>query len=227
MVEALWKWVWLGGGGSEGGAAVILACLRPSSWTQGSFAEHQPQQQQQRQRDVCLQGLLPLTPPPPRPRVPPCLPPVCTTPHTPHLHPHPPLPVTHTHTHTNRYKDAVKECGVALEASPASVKALRSRAKALEKQGLFKQALADIQVCGCCGGWVLLVGLGPSEVLRTVTCVCVWVGGWVGWGGGYWGRGGTCPLCAAQCCSCTSPHSRLRTHSTHAPNPLPCCCCCC
>lgn len=45
----------------------------------------------------------------------------------------------------NRYKDAVKECGSALEAVPNSAKALRSRAKALEKQGLYKQALADIQ----------------------------------------------------------------------------------
>jgi hypothetical protein len=46
----------------------------------------------------------------------------------------------------HRYKDAVKECGSALEAVPNSAKALRSRAKALEKQGLYKQALADIQV---------------------------------------------------------------------------------
>jgi len=40
----------------------------------------------------------------------------------------------------------VKECSSALEAAPNSSKALRSRAKALEKQGLYKQALADIQV---------------------------------------------------------------------------------
>jgi hypothetical protein len=45
-----------------------------------------------------------------------------------------------------RFKDAVKECSAALEATPSSSKALRSRAKALEKQGLYKQALADIQV---------------------------------------------------------------------------------
>ncbi|KAF8067116.1 CLMP1 [Scenedesmus sp. PABB004] len=44
-----------------------------------------------------------------------------------------------------KLKDAVKECGSALEVSPGSIKALRHRAKALERQGLFKQALTDIQ----------------------------------------------------------------------------------
>lgn len=47
-----------------------------------------------------------------------------------------------------RYKDAVKECGNALDVNPSSAKALRHRARALEKQGLYKQALTDIQV-----GW--------------------------------------------------------------------------
>jgi hypothetical protein len=45
-----------------------------------------------------------------------------------------------------RLKEAVKECGTALEVSPGSIKALRHRAKALEKQGMFKAALGDIQV---------------------------------------------------------------------------------
>lgn len=45
-----------------------------------------------------------------------------------------------------RLKEAVKECGTALEVAPNSIKALRHRAKALEKQGLYKQALTDIQV---------------------------------------------------------------------------------
>jgi hypothetical protein len=55
-----------------------------------------------------------------------------------------------------RLKEAVKECGSALEVSPGSIKALRHRAKALEKQGMFKAALGDIQVGlvwgggGCC-----------------------------------------------------------------------------
>lgn len=46
-----------------------------------------------------------------------------------------------------RLKEAVKECGSALEVSPGSIKALRHRAKALEKQGMYKAALTDIQVC--------------------------------------------------------------------------------
>lgn len=41
--------------------------------------------------------------------------------------------------------------------SPGSIKALRHRAKALEKQGMFKAALGDIQVClkmsGLLGQW--------------------------------------------------------------------------
>lgn len=45
----------------------------------------------------------------------------------------------------NKLKEAVKECGTALELAPNSIKALRHRAKALEKQGLYKQALTDIQ----------------------------------------------------------------------------------
>ncbi|WIA12548.1 hypothetical protein OEZ85_006209 [Tetradesmus obliquus] len=45
----------------------------------------------------------------------------------------------------NKLKEAVKECGGALEVSPGSIKALRHRAKALEKQGMFKAALGDIQ----------------------------------------------------------------------------------
>jgi hypothetical protein len=47
----------------------------------------------------------------------------------------------------------VKECGTALEVSPGSIKALRHRAKALEKQGMFKAALGDIQV-GDAAGWM-------------------------------------------------------------------------
>ncbi|KAF6253087.1 hypothetical protein COO60DRAFT_1703978 [Scenedesmus sp. NREL 46B-D3] len=45
----------------------------------------------------------------------------------------------------NKLKEAVKECGGALEVSPGSIKALRHRAKALEKQGMYKAALGDIQ----------------------------------------------------------------------------------
>jgi tetratricopeptide (TPR) repeat protein len=46
-----------------------------------------------------------------------------------------------------RFKDAVKECSNALEVLPSSNKALLRRAYSYEKQGLYKQALADLQVC--------------------------------------------------------------------------------
>lgn len=46
---------------------------------------------------------------------------------------------------TRRYKEAVKECNSALQIAPSLGKALKSRAKALEQQGLYKQALADVQ----------------------------------------------------------------------------------
>lgn len=46
-----------------------------------------------------------------------------------------------------RFKDAVKECSNALEVHPSSNKALLRRAYSYEKQGLYKQALADLQVC--------------------------------------------------------------------------------
>lgn len=44
-----------------------------------------------------------------------------------------------------RYKEAVKECTCALDVQPNSVKALSYRAKAYEQQGLYKQALSDVQ----------------------------------------------------------------------------------
>lgn len=44
-----------------------------------------------------------------------------------------------------RYKDAVRECSSALTASPGNGKALQRRSRALEQQGLYKQALQDIQ----------------------------------------------------------------------------------
>jgi tetratricopeptide (TPR) repeat protein len=44
-----------------------------------------------------------------------------------------------------RFKEAVKECTSALSIAPSLSKALRSRAKALEQLGLYKQALADVQ----------------------------------------------------------------------------------
>ncbi|KIY95021.1 import receptor subunit TOM70 [Monoraphidium neglectum] len=44
-----------------------------------------------------------------------------------------------------RFKDAAKECTSALELNPSSAKALQRRARSLEQQGLYKQALADIQ----------------------------------------------------------------------------------
>jgi hypothetical protein len=67
-----------------------------------------------------------------------------------------------------RYKDAVKECSSALETTPSSGKALRSRAKALEKQGLYKQALADIQV----GRGYGVVNLeGDTHLSACVLCV--------------------------------------------------------
>lgn len=43
------------------------------------------------------------------------------------------------------YKDATKECSNALALAPTSAKALQRRARALEQQGLYKQALSDIQ----------------------------------------------------------------------------------
>lgn len=44
-----------------------------------------------------------------------------------------------------RFKDAAKECSTALEIQPSSFKGLYFRAKALEQQGLYKMALADVQ----------------------------------------------------------------------------------
>lgn len=44
-----------------------------------------------------------------------------------------------------RYKDATKECTNALTLAPSSSKALTRRARSYEQQGLFKQALSDIQ----------------------------------------------------------------------------------
>ena len=54
------------------------------------------------------------------------------------------------------YKDAAKECTAALQLAPSSTKALQRRARSLEQQGLYKQALADIQAvnrCVLCGAW--------------------------------------------------------------------------
>ncbi len=45
-----------------------------------------------------------------------------------------------------RWKDAAKECSAILEAAPNQAAALKTRAKAYEQQGLFKQALSDVQV---------------------------------------------------------------------------------
>ena len=47
--------------------------------------------------------------------------------------------------HTRRFSDAAAECTKALALAPASAKALQRRARSLEMQGLYKQALADIQ----------------------------------------------------------------------------------
>jgi hypothetical protein len=61
--------------------------------------------------------------------------------------PHPPSHVAPHRTDcptTARYKEAVKECNLALEVQPQSVIALKRRASAYEQQGLFKQALTDI-----------------------------------------------------------------------------------
>jgi hypothetical protein len=44
----------------------------------------------------------------------------------------------------------VRECTSALGVAPSLAKALRSRAKALEQQGLYKQALADVQALNRC-----------------------------------------------------------------------------
>lgn len=44
-----------------------------------------------------------------------------------------------------RYKEAVKECSAALGTNPGNTKALQRRSRALEQQGLYKQALTDIQ----------------------------------------------------------------------------------
>ncbi|GBF87664.1 hypothetical protein Rsub_00375 [Raphidocelis subcapitata] len=44
-----------------------------------------------------------------------------------------------------QYKEAVDECSSALTIAPSSAKALQRRARSLEQQGLYKQALADIQ----------------------------------------------------------------------------------
>jgi hypothetical protein len=52
--------------------------------------------------------------------------------HPPHLTPH-------------RFKDAARECSAVIDLDATNAAALRHRARALEKQGLFKQALADIQ----------------------------------------------------------------------------------
>lgn len=46
---------------------------------------------------------------------------------------------------TARYKEAVKEATSILEAQPGSAAALKTRAKAYEQLGLFKQALSDAQ----------------------------------------------------------------------------------
>ena len=50
------------------------------------------------------------------------------------------------HPNNHRFKDAVKECSHALALSPSSVKALQRRARSLEQQGLYKQALSDMQL---------------------------------------------------------------------------------
>ncbi|KIY95440.1 hypothetical protein MNEG_12524 [Monoraphidium neglectum] len=44
-----------------------------------------------------------------------------------------------------RFKEAAKECSNALDIAPNSAKALQRRARSLEQQGLYKQALSDIQ----------------------------------------------------------------------------------
>jgi len=44
-----------------------------------------------------------------------------------------------------RFKEAVRECSAALTSSPGFSKALTRRSRAYESQGLFKQALTDIQ----------------------------------------------------------------------------------
>jgi hypothetical protein len=46
----------------------------------------------------------------------------------------------------------VKECTSALELAPANPKALQRRARSLEQQGMYKQALADIQAVNRWGG---------------------------------------------------------------------------
>lgn len=56
-----------------------------------------------------------------------------------------PIPATRHNPSTFRcsYKEAVKACNATLETQSASVLALKTRAKAYEALGLFKQALAD------------------------------------------------------------------------------------
>jgi tetratricopeptide (TPR) repeat protein len=44
-----------------------------------------------------------------------------------------------------RFKEAALECTSALELAPANPKALQRRARALEQQGQYKQALSDIE----------------------------------------------------------------------------------
>lgn len=46
---------------------------------------------------------------------------------------------------TKKYKDAVTECGVALETQPEYFKAFVRRSKAYEAMGMYKEALADLQ----------------------------------------------------------------------------------
>lgn len=63
-----------------------------------------------------------------------------------------------------RFKDAARECTGALQLAPSSAKALQRRARSLEQQGLYKQALSDIQAVNRCGGgWRVLWGEGVLE----------------------------------------------------------------
>jgi tetratricopeptide (TPR) repeat protein len=66
-----------------------------------------------------------------------CQPPTGSGPSPPRPSP-PPLPL-------RRFKDATRESTNALQLAPSNAKALQRRARSLEQQGLYKQALSDIQ----------------------------------------------------------------------------------
>lgn len=80
----------------------------------------------------------------------PCVPhtrarPPCTARMAPHACPRRKRPPCMHAAHARRFKDAARECGNALQLAPNSAKALQRRSRSLEQQGLFKQALSDIQ----------------------------------------------------------------------------------